>query len=72
MTRAAEVFSVNDRVSNPVYGFGKISQVNAQYTTVIFDEHGTKKFLTSIVKLEHSSTPAPAKPVKARKAKAAK
>jgi hypothetical protein len=72
MTRAAEVFSVNDRVSNSVYGIGTISQVNTQYTTIVFDEHGTKKFLTSMVKLEHSSTPAPAKPVRAKKPKVAK
>lgn len=72
MTKAAEVFSVNDRVMNPTYGSGTISQVDSHYTTIAFDEHGTKKFLTSMVKLEHSSTPAPAKPARAKKAKSTK
>lgn len=71
MTRSNSTFSVNDRVSNSFFGTGTISQVNAHYTTVVFDENGTKKFLTTMVQLEHSSTPAPVKPVRQKKVKAA-
>ena len=72
MSKATEVFSENDRVNNAVYGSGTISHVDTQYTMINFDEHGTKKFLTKMVKLEHTSIPAPEKPARTAKAKAAK
>lgn len=72
MTKAAKVFSVNDRVSHSVYGLGTISDVNERHTTIVFDAHGVKKFLTDVVRLEHSSTPAPPRPAPGKKTKAAK
>lgn len=72
MSKTPEVFSANDRVNNPAFGSGTISHVDTQYTTIQFDEHGTKKFLTKMVKLEHTSIPAPERPARASKAKAAK
>lgn len=71
MTRSAATFAVNDRVTNSFFGTGTISQVNEHYTTIVFDENGTKKFLTPMVQLEHSNTPAPVKPVRLKKPKAA-
>ena len=72
MSKAAGVFAENDRVTNAVYGSGTISHVDSQYTTINFDEHGTKKFLTKVVKLEHTSVPPPEKPARASKAKGTK
>lgn len=68
MSRSVEVFSVNDRVNNSVYGLGTISDVNPKYTTIVFDQNGTKKFVTSMLRVEHSSTPAPVKPVRKKAA----
>ena len=69
MSKSAPTFAINDRVHSAVYGAGTISHLDSQYTMIQFDEHGSKKFLTSMVKLERSSVPAPAKPVRAKTAK---
>jgi hypothetical protein len=70
MTKNAETFSVNDRIVHSVYGPGTISRVDARHTTIVFDEAGTKKFVTSMVQLEQTTTPAPAKTPRSKKAKA--
>lgn len=63
-------FSVDDRVTSPMYGEGTIRAVDEKYTTIAFDENGTRKFLTSVAQLERSnSQPPPAKPERAKKAK---
>jgi hypothetical protein len=72
MTKNAESFSVNDRVVHAVYGAGTITQIDPRHTTIAFDENGTKKFVTSMIQLQQSSTPAPAKPSRAKRVKAAK
>lgn len=72
MPKNTEAFSASDRVMHSVYGLGTISHVNEQHTTIVFDENGTRKFLTSVVQLERSGTPAPAKPARTRKPKAVK
>jgi hypothetical protein len=66
-------FDVGARVVDPTYGTGSVIAVEDAYTRVEFDEHGVKKFLTSLSKLEHSDEPAPAgrtgaKPRRRRKA----
>jgi hypothetical protein len=53
-------FEVGSRVIEPTYGLGSVIAVEDAYTRVQFDEHGVKKFLTSMSKLEPSSEPAPA------------
>ena len=53
-------FEVGSRVVEPTYGLGSVIAVEDAYTRVQFDEHGMKKFLTSMSKLEPSSEPAPA------------
>jgi len=53
-------FEVGSRVIEPTYGLGSVIAVEDAYTRVQFDEHGMKKFLTSMSKLEPSSEPAPA------------
>jgi hypothetical protein len=53
-------FEVGARVMEPTYGLGSVIAVEDAYTRVQFDEHGMKKFLTSMSKLEPSDEPAPA------------
>lgn len=53
-------FEVGARVVEPTYGLGSVVAVEDAYTRVQFDEHGMKKFLTSMSRLEPSDEPAPA------------
>jgi len=53
-------FEVGARVVEPTYGLGSVIAVEDAYTRVQFDEHGVKKFLTSMSKLEPSDEPMPA------------
>src|SRR4028118_1679426 len=57
---AMKRFDVGSRVVEPTYGLGSVVAVEDNYTRVQFDEHGIKKFLTSLSRLEPSSEPAPA------------
>ena len=52
-------FDVGARVAEPTYGLGSVIALEDQYTRVQFDEHGVKKFLTSLARLEPSDEPAP-------------
>ena len=67
-------FEVGARVMEPTYGLGSVIAVEDAYTRVQFDEHGVKKFLTSMSKLEPSDEPAPAgaRGVKTRKKRVTK
>ena len=53
-------FEVGSRVVDPNYGPGSVIAVEDAYTRVQFDEHGIKKFLTAMSKLEPTDEPAPA------------
>ena len=53
-------FEVGARVVEPTYGLGSVIAVEDAYTRVQFDEHGIKKFLTSMSRLEPSDEPVPA------------
>lgn len=53
-------FEVGSRVVEPTYGLGSVIAVEDAYTRVQFDEHGVKKFLTSMSRLEPSNEPVPA------------
>jgi RNA polymerase-interacting CarD/CdnL/TRCF family regulator len=67
-------FEVGSRVVEPTYGLGSVIAVEDAYTRVQFDEHGVKKFMTAMSKLEPSNEPVPAglrgKPRKKRTVKA--
>ena len=52
-------FEVGARVVEPTYGLGSVVAVEDAYTRVQFDEHGVKKFLTSMSRLEPSNEPLP-------------
>ena len=62
-------FEVGARVVEPTYGLGSVIAVEDAYTRIQFDEHGVKKFMTSMSKLEPSNEPVPAglRTVKSRK-----
>lgn len=67
-------FEVGARVVEPTYGLGSVIAVEDAYTRVQFDEHGVKKFMTSMSKIEPSNEPVPpglrGKPRKKRTVKA--
>jgi hypothetical protein len=52
-------FDVGARVVDPTYGAGSVISVENGYTRVQFDQHGVKKFLTSLSRLELTDEPAP-------------
>lgn len=54
-------FSAKDRISHAVHGLGTIVQVDERRTTIAFDEAGTRTFVTSMVQLARSDSPAPAR-----------
>lgn len=68
MVKNAKEFSESDRVSHSIYGAGTITSIGEQHTIIEFDEHGRKKFMTSIVEINHCDVQAP--PPKKRKTKA--
>jgi hypothetical protein len=64
---AVHRFSVGDRVSQSQYGAGTVTAVDERHTIIAFDEHGSRTFVTAIVKLEASDTEKPVKAKRARK-----
>ena len=69
MAKKSMTFAPKDRIDHSVYGTGTIVDIDEQRTTIDFDEAGTKKFLTSIIKLAPSDVPAPAKRVRRKTTK---
>jgi hypothetical protein len=63
-------YAIGDRVSQPQYGTGTIRLVDEYHTVIDFDEHGLRRFSTSMVKLERSTTVEPGKPPKRARKKA--
>jgi len=62
-----KLYSIGARVSQPTYGPGTIMLANEHHTIIDFDEHGSRTFATSIVRLEASDTLAPERPKRARR-----
>lgn len=54
-------FALKDRVDHAVYGLGTIVAISTHRTTIRFDRSGTRRFVTSLVKLKSSDSPAPAR-----------
>ena len=52
-------FNIGARISEPTYGVGLVVAIEDAYTRIEFDEHGVKKFLTSLASLESSKVPLP-------------
>ena len=65
-------YTVGARVSQDQYGPGTIIESNEHHTVIDFDEHGVRRFVTTMVKLESSTVAAPVKAKgRARRKKAA-
>jgi hypothetical protein len=60
-----QVLSEGQRLNHPQYGLGVVRESDAERTTIDFDEHGEKKFVTSMMTAELIGEP-PAKPVRVR------
>jgi hypothetical protein len=71
-TRLVEVpmatFKVGDRITQPNYGDGTITGADDHHIVIDFDGHGVKRFATTLVVLERTSAPAPARAAKAKRA----
>ena len=68
----AKGFSVGARLSEPTYGLGSVIAVEDAYVRIDFDEHGVKKFLTSLATFETSKEPAPSRAGRRRRKTAVK
>ncbi len=67
LRKKIKAFSPKDRIDHHVFGLGTIVEINESRTTIAFDNAGTRRFVTSMVKLVQSDIPAPAKPVRRKK-----
>ena len=72
MSKSTTGFAVSDRVNHHIYGAGTIAEVLDLYTVIDFDKSGRKKFVTSMVQLEPTTTAAPVKPAPKPRSRAAK
>ena len=50
-----------DRVVQPTYGPGTVTEANERRTTIDFDAHGVRIFATELVRLSPTDEPAPAR-----------
>jgi hypothetical protein len=60
-----KLYGIGDRVVQPEYGPGTVTAADARHTVIDFDQHGTRKFVTTMVSLSATTEPAPTKPSKA-------
>ena len=65
-----KLYTKGSRVTQATYGSGTVTSSDEKYTVIEFDEHGRRVFLTDVVTLTKSETPAPNKPSKAKRKKA--
>ncbi len=72
MPKPPSTFAVNERVTHQLYGLGTITEIADQRTIIDFDQHGRRKFVTSMVQLEPTTIGAPARPATKSRAKSAK
>lgn len=56
-------------VKQAQYGIGYVTESNAERTTIEFDSHGKKKFVTGLMVVELLAGEAPAKPATKRRKK---
>jgi hypothetical protein len=66
-----KLYTKGSRVTQATYGSGTVTSSDEKYTVIEFDEHGRRVFLTDVVTLTKSDSPAPNKPSKAKRRKAA-
>ena len=66
-----KLFAKGSRVKQSAYGSGTVASSDERYTVIEFDHHGRRTFVTDMVTLDKSDEPAPNKPEKTRRKKAA-
>lgn len=66
-----KLYGKGNRVSQATYGAGTVTSSDDKYTVIEFDQHGRKVFLTDMVTLAKTDEPAPNRPTKEKKKKAA-
>jgi hypothetical protein len=59
MANTRQTYAPKDRIDHSMFGLGTIVEIDEQHTTIAFDKSGTRKFVSSMVKLAPSETPAP-------------
>ncbi len=59
-----------DYVKHALYGFGFVTEADSERTSIDFDIHGSKKFVTSMMTIEPAgdAPPRPARPKRRLKA----
>ena len=67
-----KLFAKGSRVTQVTYGAGTVTSSDERYTVIEFDQHGRRVFLTDMVALAKTDEPAPNKPAKEKRKKAAK
>ncbi len=67
----ATVYDEGVSVKHELFGLGTVVEADEDRTTIDFVDHGTKKFVTSIVVLEETdeAVPRKTKPKRARRTK---
>jgi hypothetical protein len=60
------IYTIGDRVAQTQYGPGTVTDANERYTVIDFDNHGIHRFVTSVVRLESTTEPAPPRAARKR------
>jgi hypothetical protein len=60
-------FRKDDRVSHTRFGPGVVTDVDARYTIIEFDQAGVRKFVSTLVQLERCGLPRPVRPAPVRR-----
>ena len=66
-----KLFAKGSRVMQSQYGSGTVTTSDERYTVIEFDNNGKKTFVTDMVTLGPTDEPAPNRPEKAKRSKAA-
>jgi hypothetical protein len=61
-----QILSEGQTVRHQQYGIGTVTESTIERTTIDFDSHGVKKFITSIWTAELVGEPPPGRPTKRR------
>ena len=67
-----KLYAKGSRVTQADYGSGTVTSSDERYTVIEFDNHGRRTFVTDMVMLSKSEDPAPDRPAKTKRARAAK
>lgn len=65
-----QVLPQGQYIKHELYGFGVVTESDAERTTIDFDSHGKKKFVTSLMSAELVGE-APPRPARAKRRKKA-